>query len=85
MKRFLIILLIMLMVCGAGCSRGNRREISVTAQRMNRAFIKIGNESIEVEVEAYYRDSDKVRIWTTDGKLYLTSPTNVVLICDEVE
>ena len=85
MKKFLVMLLIVLMICGAGCSRGNRREISVTPQLMNRAFIKIGSESIEVEVEAYYRDGDKVQIWTTDGKLYLTSPTNVVLICDEVE
>ena len=83
MKKFLVILLIMLMVCGAGCSRGNERQTK-TAVLYNRAIV-ITNEEIEIQITKYYVGSIFVVLWSTDGRVYRVPDSRVMLISDEGE
>lgn len=83
-KKIVISLILVAMLgCSFGCSRGNRRQTN-TAAVYNRAII-ITNEEIEIQIINYYIGATFTVLWSTDGRLYAVPDSRVVLISDEGE
>jgi len=76
----LIMLLSIAVLILSSC--GNRQVGFDTAQSFNKAYIKLGDEWKEVTVK-FWRDfdnGDEVQIVTTDGTVYLSHYSNMVLV-----
>lgn len=59
------------------------QQIFDTTYKFDKAFIKISDEqTIEVDVKTWgdYENSDTIQIIDTDGNVYLTHYSNVVLV-----
>lgn len=65
----------------AGC--GNRQMFDTT-WNFNRAYLIVGDEVIEVEIDSWrdFDNSDMIQIRTADGATYLTHSVNVILVQD---
>lgn len=63
-------------------SCGNRQVGIDTNQTFKRAFILLNGTWEEVELRSWrdFKEGDEVQIITSDGKVYLTYYTNVVLV-----
>ncbi len=68
----------------AGCKVGNRQTVD-TVYTFNYAYITCGNETVGGEVKSWmdYEDSDMVQVTFTDGTVYYTHGSNIVLIKGE--
>lgn len=83
-KTFKIILIVIMLLVGlvtfSAC--GNRQVGIDTAQSFNRAYIKLGGEWKEVTVKSWrdFNNGDEVQIVTTDGTVYLSHYSNMVLV-----
>lgn len=87
MNKKIKITMIVVLIIGAAfllssCSVGNRRIGFDTTQTFNEAVIRLGEEVKIVNVRSWrdFDDSDVVQVEASDGSVYLTHYTNVVLI-----
>jgi len=83
MKKWLCVLLAVLMVAVLLCACGNQ-QIFDTTYSFEYVYIALPNgKSVEGKVTSWrdYEDSDVVQV-TVNGKTYLTHYTNVVLISE---
>lgn len=77
LKLKLIAMIIVIMVLLSGCNR----TIIDTKWTFNKAIIDFGGEIIEVKIDKWKDyEGDAVQIIDKDGKVYLTSYVNVILI-----
>jgi len=55
-----------------------------TTWNFNRAYLIVGDEVIEVEIDSWrdFDNSDMIQIRTPDGTTYLTHSVNIILIQD---
>ena len=79
----LIFLLIVIMLLLCSCETVvDTHHYSANATN-TKAYIKINEETIDVDVSSYLYGSDGVVIiYSTDGKIYKTHSANVVLVYD---
>ena len=83
MKKWLCVLLAVLMVAVLLCACGNQ-QIFDTTYSFEYVYITLPNgKSVEGKVTSWrdYEDSDVVQV-TVNGKTYLTHYTNVVLVSE---
>lgn len=81
MKRsLLIIVLIVCFILLASC--GNRKVGIDLNQSFNKAYVNIGNEWKEFSIKSWrdFQEGDEVQIETTNGEVYLTHYSNMVLV-----
>lgn len=82
MKKFIIAAILSVFLL-TGCSEYYNVTLIDTTYKFDKAIITISNEqTIEVSVKSWldFENSDTVQIVATDGTVYLTHYTNVVLI-----
>jgi hypothetical protein len=79
MKKFLVLVAaIMVAFSISGCNK----QIIDLNYKFDKAYIVLGEEVKEVSIKSWndYEASDMVQINTTDGDVYLTHSTNVILV-----
>ena len=79
MKKFLVFLAaIMVAFSISGCNK----QIIDLNYKFDKAYIVLGEEVKEVTIKSWndYENSDMVQVITTDGDVYLTHSTNVILV-----
>jgi hypothetical protein len=74
------VIAIIAMLTLASCNQ----TIIDTSYTFNRAYINIGDEVLNVEIESWkdYDDSDQVQVKTKDGKVYYGHSSNIILVKD---
>lgn len=86
MKKFIcLILAIVLILCLAGCGFRGYDWID-TNYHFNRAIIAMPDgTTVEVEIEKWAdsEDGEQITITSTDGIIYMTNSTNIVMIKDD--
>lgn len=89
MKKIIVLVLCMVMalLLFAGCaeSAGFNQQLIDVNYRYNYAFISLPNgESIEGPVSRWmdYIDSDMIQVIFTDGNIYYSHGSNIILIYD---
>lgn len=69
-----------------GCSSniGYNKQVADLNYKFTRAIIRFADGDMEVEIRSWcdYDDSDMVQITATDGTVYYTHGSNIILICD---
>lgn len=79
MKKFLVISAAILVAFSifSGCNK----QIIDLNYKFDKAYIILGEEVKEVSIKSWndYEASDMVQITTTDGEVYLTHSTNIIL------
>ena len=59
---------------------GNRSLVD-TKFKYNKAIVNIGEETIEIEISKWKDyDGEQIQVWSKDGKVYLFSSFNSVLV-----
>lgn len=70
----------------SGCSGniGYNKQVADLNYKFTRAIIRFADGDMEVEIRSWcdYDDSDMVQITATDGTVYYTHGSNIILICD---
>jgi hypothetical protein len=58
------------------------KQMFDTSYTFTKAYINLGNKTIEVDVESWtdFDDGDQIQIKTTDGKVYLGHSSNIILV-----
>ena len=76
----LVVLAVATMFIVSSC--GNRQVGIDTNQSFSRAWIKLGNNMVEMHIKAWrdFREGDEIQITAEDGTVYLTHYSNVVLM-----
>ena len=76
----LVVLAIVTMFVVSSC--GNRQVGIDTNQSFSRAWVKLGNNMVEMHIKAWrdFREGDEIQITAEDGTVYLTHYSNVVLM-----
>ena len=83
-RTFKIILIVLVLAVGlfvvSAC--GNRQVGFDTAQSFNKAYVKLGDEWQTVTVKAWrdFDNGDEVQIVASDGTIYLTHYSNMILV-----
>ena len=84
-----IILVVLILVCACAslaCSGtvGFNKQVADLNYRFTRAIIHFSDGDMEVEIRSWcdYDDSDMVQVTATDGTIYYTHGSNIILICD---
>ena len=63
---------------------GGNKQIFDTNAKFNKAYINMGDETIQVDIKKWKDyDGEQLQITTTDGKVYLVSSYNAVLVNDK--
>jgi major membrane immunogen (membrane-anchored lipoprotein) len=77
-----ILMLIILLAVAAFALTGCNMSIIDTTYTFDKAIVYMGNEKIELEIKKWkdYDDGEQIQIETKDGKVYLTSMNNAILI-----
>ena len=69
-----------------GCSSniGYNKQVADLNYKFTRAIIRFADGDMEVEIRSWcdYDDSDMIQITATDGTVYYTHGSNIILICD---
>ena len=81
MKKFLVLVAaIMVAFSISGCNK----QIIDLNYKFDKAYIVMGDEVKEVSIKSWndYENSDMVQVTTTDGDVYLTHSTNIILVGD---
>jgi uncharacterized lipoprotein NlpE involved in copper resistance len=86
MKKIKISLLIMMLFILVGC--GNQEffgELNPSNYTFDKAIIKMPDESVlEIDIKTWHDfDGEQIQIESTDGKKYLTSSYNCIMIKEE--
>ena len=77
-KKILVVLVVLLLFILGSCdSRLVETEIHTT---FSRAWIKLGNDWVEMAIKAWRIYSYGIQITSQDGTIYMTDWKNVVLI-----
>ena len=81
-KKIVLLALVLIAAVFILSSCGNRQVGIDTNQSFNKAYIKLGNEWITVDVKGWrdFDNGDEVQVVTTDGSVYLTHYCNMVLV-----
>ena len=77
---------LVIMAFGEGIvqSIGGNKQIFDTNAKFNKAYINMGDETIQVDIKKWKDyDGEQLQITTTDGKVYLVSSYNAVLVNDK--
>ena len=86
MNKKIIALILMLVAAVLILSSCGNRQVGIdTAQSFNKAYIKLGDEWKTVTVKAWrdFKDGDEVQIVTSDGTVYLSHYSNMILVCEK--
>ena len=77
-----ILILIILLAVAAFALTGCNMSIIDTTYTFDKAIVYMGNEKIELEIKKWkdYEDGEQIQIETKDGKVYLISMNNAILI-----
>ena len=77
-----ILILIILLAVDAFALTGCNMSIIDTTYTFDKAIVYMGNEKIELEIKKWkdYEDGEQIQIETKDGKVYLISMNNAILI-----
>ena len=72
-----IILLVIMVLCLTACNK----QIFDTKYKFTNAYIKVGDEWVDVEIEKWndYEDSDQLQIILKDGTIIYTTSINCIL------
>ena len=69
-----------------GCSSniGYNKQVADLNYKFTRAIIRFADGDMEIEIRSWcdYDDSDMVQVTATDGTIYYTHGSNIILICD---
>ena len=69
-----------------GCSSniGYNKQVADLNYKFTRAIIRFADGDMEVEIRSWcdYDDSDRIQITATNGTVYYTHGSNIILICD---
>jgi hypothetical protein len=69
-----------------GCSStiGYNKQLADLNYKYTRAVIRFADGDMEITVQSWcdYDDSDMIQVISTDGTVYYTHGSNVILICD---
>ena len=79
-KTLLIIVLVICFVFLASC--GNRKVGIDIYQSFNKAYVNVGGEWKELSIKSWrdFSEGDEVQIVTTNGEVYLTHYSNMILV-----
>lgn len=84
-----IILVVLILVCACAflaCNGtvGFNKQVADLNYKFTRAIIHFADGDMEVEIRSWcdYDDSDMVQVTATDGTIYYTHGSNIILICD---
>jgi len=81
-KVLIVILLVAMMIVLCGCDDSSDNPLATKATN-TKAYIKINDETIAIDVKEYLYGSNGVTIvYGTDGNVYKTHSVNVVLVKD---
>lgn len=81
-KITIVILLVSVLLLLCGCNSSTNNPLATKATN-TKAYIKINEKTITVDVEEYlFGSNGTVTIYETDGKIYKTHSVNVVLVKD---
>lgn len=77
-----ILILMILLVVTAFALTGCNMSIIDTTYTFDKAIAYMGNEKIELEIKKWkdYEDGEQIQIETKDGKVYLISMNNAILV-----
>lgn len=77
-----LLMLIILLAVAAFALTGCNMSIIDTTYTFDKAIVYMGNEKIELEIKKWkdYEDGEQIQIETKDGKVYLISMNNAILI-----
>jgi len=76
-KTLVVFVVLLLFILGSCGTRLVETEIHTT---FSRAWIKLGNDWVEMAIKAWRMYSAEVQITSQDGTIYMTDWENVVLI-----
>lgn len=79
-------LAVMVSLALTGCSGniGYNKQVADLNYKFTRAIIHFADGDMEIEIRSWcdYDDSDMVQVTATDGTIYYTHGSNIILICD---
>ena len=83
-KITIVILLVFMLLLLCGCNSQTDNPLPLATKATNtKAYIKINEKTIVVDVKEYlFGSNGVVVIYETDGKIYKTHSVNVVLVKD---
>lgn len=83
----ILVVLILVFACSSlACSGtvGFNKQIADLNYKFTRAIIRFADGDMEVRIRSWcdYDDSDMIQITATDGTIFYTHGSNIILICD---